>query len=86
MVTSWLANSILPLGLALLLPSENPANANLTQRGEHGANDEKIATKVQHRNECLMLRLMMQGLRQHWHALGGFIRIKPLEGVAKQDL
>jgi hypothetical protein len=34
-VTSWLANSILPFGLDLLLPSTKPAEANLARTSSH---------------------------------------------------
>jgi hypothetical protein len=69
-VTSWLANSILPLDFALLLPSVKPATAYLMQDGQ----DWRQLTDTIKNNGIAGI------------ALGRFIGIEPLERIAEQNL
>jgi hypothetical protein len=69
-VTSWLANSILPLDFTLLLPSVKPATAYLMQDGQ----DWRQLTYTIKNNGIAGI------------ALGRFIGIEPLKRIAEQNL
>lgn len=80
-VTSWLANSILPFDFALLLPSVKPAAANLKQSSQNACERAE-----NYRNERLLSRHDQNTEFTERNSLGSLIRVIPLKRVAKQDL
>jgi hypothetical protein len=80
-VTSWLANSILPFDFALLLPSVKPAAANLRQSSQSAC--ERAENNG---NEQVLSRHDQNTEFTERNAPGSLIRVIPLKRVAKQDL